>query len=560
MLLHQPIDYHAQRRPTHPALAAHDHHWDYATLVSRSHAVAQLLLEAGVKPEDRVGVLGLNSAAHFAVVLGASRVGAVTVSVNFRLAPAELAFILDDAGIDLLFVTDDSINDIVDQTIALRDKATRLIADRESAYRTLAQVMSQDVEPYTHGAYVDERSPALQLYTSGTTGKPKGVQRDTGGYAVALATSMETIFMGQPGETYFSTSDIGWVVGHSYIVYGPLLAGMATILYEGIPIRPDAGVWWELVQKYRVTAMFSAPTAIRVLKKYDTSFIQNHDLSSLKALFLAGEPLDEPTSRWIAQSLGRPIIDNYWQTETGWPILTVCQGIEPAQTRLGSPGKPVYGFDVQLLSEVDGAELHEPDQKGVLVIKGPLPPGAMQTVWQDDERFVNTYWRSVPGQEVYSTFDWGVRDADGYFYILGRTDDVINVAGHRLGTREIEESIASHAQVAEVAVVGVADSLKGQVAMAFAVLKDPGSAQDPAQALALEGELMKLVEQQLGAVARPARIRFVTLLPKTRSGKLLRRAIQALCEGRDPGDLTTIDDPSALDQIRQHLGPAPTNE
>jgi len=204
--------------------------------------------------------------------------------------------------------------------------------------------------------------------------------------------------------------------------------------------------------------------------------------------------------------------------------------------------------------------LHEPDQKGVLVIKGPLPPGAMQTVWQDDERFVNTYWRSVPGQEVYSTFDWGVRDADGYFYILGRTDDVINVAGHRLGTREIEESIASHAQVAEVAVVGVADSLKGQVAMAFAVLKDPGSAQDPAQALALEGELMKLVEQQLGAVARPARIRFVTLLPKTRSGKLLRRAIQALCEGRDPGDLTTIDDPSALDQIRQHLGPAPTNE
>jgi len=196
----------------------------------------------------------------------------------------------------------------------------------------------------------------------------------------------------------------------------------------------------------------------------------------------------------------------------------------------------------------------------VLVIKGPLPPGAMQTVWQDDERFVNTYWRSVPGQEVYSTFDWGVRDADGYFYILGRTDDVINVAGHRLGTREIEESIASHAQVAEVAVVGVADSLKGQVAMAFAVLKDPGSAQDPAQALALEGELMKLVEQQLGAVARPARIRFVTLLPKTRSGKLLRRAIQALCEGRDPGDLTTIDDPSALDQIRQHLGPAPTNE
>jgi propionyl-CoA synthetase len=415
------------------------------------------------------------------------------------------------------------------------------------ALQTLPEVLD---EPVT---WLDATDPSYILYTSGTTGKPKGVQRDTGGYAVALATSMETIFMGQPGETYFSTSDIGWVVGHSYIVYGPLLAGMATILYEGLPIRPDASIWWELVQKHRVTAMFSAPTAIRVLKKYDTDFIRKHDLSSLKALFLAGEPLDEPTSAWIAQALGRPIIDNYWQTETGWPILTVCRGIEPSATRLGSPGKPVYGFDVQLLSEVNGTPLNGPDQKGVLAIKGPLPPGAMQTVWGDDQRYVNTYWRSVPGQEVYSTFDWGVRDADGYYYILGRTDDVINVAGHRLGTREIEESIASHAHVAEVAVVGVADSLKGQVAMAFAVLKDASLAEDASQALQLEGELMKVVEQQLGAVARPARIRFVTLLPKTRSGKLLRRAIQALCEGRDPGDLTTIDDPAALEQIRRHL-------
>ncbi|MFM1923800.1 MAG: hypothetical protein RL019_1640 [Pseudomonadota bacterium] len=584
-LCYNAVDRHVAARADQPALiyvsteTNTERTYTFAQLHTEVQRMAAVLRQQGVTKGDRVLIyMPMVPEAVFAM-LACARMGAIHSVVFGGFASVSLASRIDDCTPRVIVSADAGsragkvvpYKPLLDEAIALAShKPKRVILTdrglapmqwvegRDLLYTEALQGLPSELnEPVT---WVEATDPSYILYTSGTTGKPKGVQRDTGGYAVALATSMETIFMGQPGETYFSTSDIGWVVGHSYIVYGPLLAGMATILYEGLPIRPDAGVWWELVQKYRVTAMFSAPTAIRVLKKYDTSFIQKYDLSSLKALFLAGEPLDEPTSRWIAQSLGRPIIDNYWQTETGWPILTVCQGIEPAQTRLGSPGKPVYGFDVQLLSEVDGAELHEPDQKGVLVIKGPLPPGAMQTVWQDDERFVNTYWRSVPGQEVYSTFDWGVRDADGYFYILGRTDDVINVAGHRLGTREIEESIASHAQVAEVAVVGVADSLKGQVAMAFAVLKDPGSAQDPAQALALEGELMKLVEQQLGAVARPARIRFVTLLPKTRSGKLLRRAIQALCEGRDPGDLTTIDDPSALDQIRQHLGPAPTNE
>jgi propionyl-CoA synthetase len=325
---------------------------------------------------------------------------------------------------------------------------------------------------------------------------------------------------------------------------------MATILYEGLPIRPDAGIWWSLVEKYRVTAMFSAPTAVRVLKKQDPAFLTKYDLSSLRALFLAGEPLDEPTAKWIAEGLGRPIIDNYWQTETGWPILTICNGVERAPSKFGSPGKPVYGYDVKLIDEGTGEELTGHHQKGVVAIEGPLPPGCMQTVWRDDARFVKTYWSSIPGRQVYSTFDWGIRDEDGYFFILGRTDDVINVAGHRLGTREIEESLASHPNVAEVAVVGVADQLKGQVAMAFAVLKDPSAAATPEMALKLEGEMMKVVDEQLGAVARPARVRFVTVLPKTRSGKLLRRAIQAVCEGRDPGDLTTIEDPSALQQVR----------
>jgi propionyl-CoA synthetase len=295
--------------------------------------------------------------------------------------------------------------------------------------------------------------------------------------------------------------------------------------------------------------MFSAPTAIRVLKKQDPALLTQYDLSSLKALFLAGEPLDEPTAKWISEGLGKPIIDNYWQTETGWPILTVCNGIEKTPSKFGSPGKAVYGYDVKLLDDQTGEELTQPNQKGVVAIEGPLPPGCLQTVWGDDDRFVKTYWTTVPGKMVYSTFDWGIKDEDGYFFILGRTDDVINVAGHRLGTREIEESISGHAAVAEVAVVGVADNLKGQVAMAFAVLKDGSLLSDASALLKLEGEIMKVVDNSLGAVARPARVRFVAVLPKTRSGKLLRRAIQAVCEGRDPGDLTTMDDPTALLQI-----------
>jgi propionyl-CoA synthetase len=350
------------------------------------------------------------------------------------------------------------------------------------------------------------------------------VQRDTGGYTVALASSIPNIFCGKPGETFFCTSDIGWVVGHSYIIYGPLIGGMATIMYEGLPTRPDGGIWWSLVEKYKVTVMFSAPTAIRVLKKQDPALLTQYDL-------------------------GKPIIDNYWQTETGWPILTVCNGIEKTPSKFGSPGKAVYGYDVKLLDDQTGEELTQPNQKGVVAIEGPLPPGCLQTVWGDDDRFVKTYWTTVPGKMVYSTFDWGIKDEDGYFFILGRTDDVINVAGHRLGTREIEESISGHAAVAEVAVVGVADNLKGQVAMAFAVLKDGSLLSDASALLKLEGEIMKVVDNSLGAVARPARVRFVAVLPKTRSGKLLRRAIQAVCEGRDPGDLTTMDDPTALLQI-----------
>ncbi|HEY1230464.1 MAG TPA: AMP-binding protein, partial [Ramlibacter sp.] len=424
------------------------------------------------------------------------------------------------------------------------------VAGRDHDWAPLRQKYLQASVPCE---WLDATDVSYTLYTSGTTGRPKGVQRDVGGYAVALAASMQHIFQGEPGQTYFCASDIGWVVGHSYIVYGPLIAGMATVLYEGLPIRPDASIWWSLVEKYRVNVMFTSPTAVRVLKKHDPAHLKKHDLSSLRGLFLAGEPLDEPTARWISDGLGVPVIDNYWQTESGWPILTIANGVQKQPSKFGSPGVPMYGYKVKIVHESTGETLTEPNQKGVVVIEGPMPPGFMQTVWRDDARFVRTYWDSIPGLQVYNTFDWGIRDADGYYYILGRTDDVINVAGHRLGTREIEESVSSHPGVAEVAVVGVADPVKGQVAMAFVVPRDATSVADQAGALKLEGDIMKRVDQQLGAVARPARVRFVTLLPKTRSGKLLRRAIQAVCEGRDPGDLTTIEDPTALQQIKDQL-------
>jgi propionyl-CoA synthetase len=295
---------------------------------------------------------------------------------------------------------------------------------------------------------------------------------------------------------------------------------------------------------------------VRVLKKQDPAFLKKYDLSSLRALFLAGEPLDEPTAKWISDALGRPIIDNYWQTETGWPILTLCNGVEKAPSKFGSPGKAVYGYDVKLVNETTGEIVSGVDEKGVVMIEGPLPPGCMQTVWQDDARFVKTYWTQLHGRWLYSTFDWGIRDADGYYFILGRTDDVINVAGHRLGTREIEEAVQAHPNIAEVAVVGVADQLKGQMPLAFAVVKDASRIATPDQRAMEERSVLETVDKQLGAIARPSRVHFVTLLPKTRSGKLLRRSIQALAEGRDPGDLTTIEDPAALEQIRSAVRPA----
>ena len=573
-LCHNAVDRHLKDRADQAALifvsteTNQEKVYSFRELHAEVQRMAAVLKDLGVKKSDRVLIyMPMIADAAFAM-LACARIGAIHSVVFGGFASGSLASRIEDASPKVIISADAgsrggkavAYKPLLDEAIRLSSHKPEavllvdrglvpmnLVAGRDHLWAALRQKHMSTVVPCE---WVDATHPSYTLYTSGTTGKPKGVQRDTGGYAVALAASMKHIYCGNAGETYFSTSDIGWVVGHSYIIYGPLIAGMATIMYEGLPTRPDGGIWWSLVEKYKVTVMFSAPTAIRVLKKQDPALLKKYDLSSLRALFLAGEPLDQPTAQWISEGLGRPIVDNYWQTETGWPILSICKGVDDSPTKFGSPGKAVYGYNVKLLDENTGEELKGANQKGVVAIEGPLPPGCLQTVWGDDARFVSTYWTTIPGRMVYSTFDWGIRDADGYYFILGRTDDVINVAGHRLGTREIEESISAHPNIAEVAVVGVADQLKGQVAMAFAVVKDMTLIADEAGRLKLEGEIMKLVDGDLGAVARPARVRFVTVLPKTRSGKLLRRAVQAVCEGRDPGDLTTMEDPAALQQIK----------
>ena len=584
-LCHNAVDRHLPSRGDQAALiyisseTGQEKTYTFKDLHAEVQHMAASLKAMGVVKGDRVLIyMPMIAEAAFAM-LACARIGAIHCVVFGGFASGALASRIEDASPRVIISADAgsrggkalAYKPLLDEAIRLSSHKPEavLLVDRGLAPMALTagrDLLWRDLRAKYLNAQVpcewlDATDISYTIYTSGTTGKPKGVQRDTGGYAVALAASMQHIFDARAGETYFATSDIGWVVGHSYIIYGPLIAGMATIMYEGLPTQgmdgqPDGGVWWSLVEKYKVTAMFSAPTAVRVLKKQDPALLKKYDLSSLRALYLAGEPLDEPTARWISDGLNVPIIDNYWQTETGWPLLTVANGVEPTPSKFGSPGVPMYGYRVKLLHESTGEELLLPNEKGVVVLVGPTPPGFMQTIWKDDARFVKTYWKSVPGKMVYSTFDWGIRDEDGYYFILGRTDDVINVAGHRLGTREIEESISGHASVAEVAVVGVADGLKGQIAMAFVVPRDSGVLNDAAACLKLEGEIMKRVDGDLGAVARPARVRFVSLLPKTRSGKLLRRVIQAVCEGRDAGDLTMMDDPAALQQIRDRVDAA----
>ena len=570
-LCHNAVDRHLAERGDQLALVAISSETGvtreitYRELHREVNAFAASLVELGVGRGDRVVIYMPNIAEAVFAMLACARIGAIHSVVFGGFAAHNLALRIDDAEPALLVCADAGMRGgkvipykpLVDAALAeAASPPPRVLVVDRGLDPGMARVEGRDVDyaPLRERhlgsevpvAWLESNEPSYLLYTSGTTGKPKGVQRDVGGHAVALALSMWAIYDIRPGQVMFSTSDVGWAVGHSYNVYGPLIAGATSILYEGLPTSPDAGVWWRICETYGVRTMFSSPTAVRVLKKQDEAWLKRYDLSKFQWLFLAGEPLDEPTARWITDGLGKTVIDNYWQTETGWPVLCLMPGVELKPVKFGSPGLPAPGYRLRVINEVTGEDAPA-GEKGVLVIEPPMPPGCLTTVWRNDARFLASYFGHFKDL-LYSSLDWAIRDEDGYTFILGRTDDVINVAGHRLGTREIEEAVASHPAVAEAAVVGVQDDLKGQVPIVFATLKAAGS--DPADAAT---GMLRSVVDQLGAVARPSRVYVVGALPKTRSGKLLRRSLQALAEARDPGDLSTLDDPAALDEVKRAL-------
>ena len=576
-LCYNAVDRHLAERGDQLALVAIStetnttRHVTYREMYREVNTFAAVLGSLGVKRGERVVIYMPNMAEAVFAVLACARLGAVHSVVFGGFASHNLALRIDDAKPILLICADAGMRagkviaykPLVDEALrAAKSPPPRVLIVSRGLDKDLPCVEGRDLDyAELRGAHenaevaiewLESNEPSYLLYTSGTTGKPKGVQRDVGGHAVAMALSMRTVFDVGAGQVMFSTSDVGWAVGHSYNIYGPLIVGATSLLYEGLPINPDAGIWWKLCEQYRVRTMFSSPTAIRVLKKQDPAWLRKYDLSQFEYLFLAGEPLDEPTAKWISEGLGKPVIDNYWQTETGWPILCLQPGLDLKPIRFGSPGFANFGYKLRVINEVTGRDA-EAGEKGVLVIEPPLPPGCLTTIWGNDERFLASYFRHFKDL-VYSSLDWAIRDKDGYTFILGRTDDVINVAGHRLGTREIEESVATYPAVAEAAVIGVHDELKGQVPIVFATLKQSGDAE--AKHAAANGMQQRVVEL-LGGVAKPARVYIVNALPKTRSGKLLRRSLQALAESRDPGDLSTLDDPNALEEIRGALKRGP---
>ncbi|MDI3261599.1 MAG: propionate--CoA ligase [Fulvimonas sp.] len=576
-LCYNAVDRHLAERGEQTALVAIStetsitRELSYRELYREVNAFAAVLGSLGVGRGDRVVIYLPNIAEAVFAMLACARIGAIHSVVFGGFAAHNLALRIDDAEPKLLICADAGMRGgkvipykpLVDAALAesrsppphvlivdrgLDPQMTR-IAGRDVDY---AERRAAHLDAEVPVTWLESNEPSYLLYTSGTTGKPKGIQRDVGGYAVAMAMSIRRVFDIAPGQVMFTTSDVGWAVGHSYNVYGPLIGGATGLLYEGLPTHPDPGIWWRLCERYGVRTMFSSPTAIRVLKKQDPSWLKKYDLSALKWLFLAGEPLDEPTAHWITDGLGVPVIDNYWQTETGWPAISLMPGLDLKPVKFGSPGLPTPGYKLKVIDEATGRE-SAPGEKGVLVFELPLPPGCLTTVWRDDARYVNSYFSHFK-EQVYSSLDWAIRDADGYVTILGRTDDVINVAGHRLGTREIEESVSTHPAVAEAAVVGIKDEIKGQVPVVFATLKQDVA--EPPEAVAKA--MQQRVVEQLGALARPARIYVVNALPKTRSGKLLRRSLQALCQAADPGDLSTLDDPGALEEVKRALQRGPT--
>ena len=536
----------------------------YQELLEEVALFAGLLRGLGVTTGDRVVIYMPMVPEAVVAMLACARIGAVHSVVFGGFAAAELAARIEDArpvavvlascGIEVSRVVE--YKPILDRAIELSQHKPRscVILQRPQARAALAAGRDLDWAEQMAAARpadcvpVAATDPLYILYTSGTTGKPKGVVRDNGGHAVALRWSMQHIYDTQPGDVFWAASDIGWVVGHSYIVYAPLLAGCTTVLYEGKPVgTPDAGAFWRVIEEHKVKALFTAPTAFRVIKKEDPEgqFVRGRDLSGLHYLFLAGERLDPETYRWARELLGIPVIDHWWQTETGWAIAANPMGLEPMAAKPGSPTVPMPGFDLHVV-DLSGEDAPA-GADGEIVIRLPLPPGCLPTLWGDDQRYTDSYLSAYPG--CYLTGDGGHLDADGYLFVMGRTDDVINVAGHRLSTGEMEEVLASHPAVAECAVIGVSDPIKGQVPRGFVVLKSGADVAPDA----VRAELVQLVRDRIGPVAALRQVDVVAALPKTRSGKILRKTMRGIAGGNDEPVPSTIEDPAALDALRPLL-------
>jgi len=524
---------------------------------------ADVLHSLGVGRGDRVIIYMPMVPEAVIAMLATARLGAVHSVVFGGFAPHELAIRIDDATPRVVVSASCGIEgQKVIEYKPLLDRALELSSHQPDACVILQRPQAAAVmTPSDHDwvslmstaspracVMVEATDPLYILYTSGTTGKPKGIVRDNGGHAVALTWSLHNIYGVGPGEVFWAASDVGWVVGHSYIVYAPLLAGATTVLYEGKPVgTPDAGAFWRVISTHGVNALFTAPTAIRAIKKEDpgASLTEGYDLSSLRSLFLAGERLDPDTYHWASEHLGVPVIDNWWQTETGWPIAANPRGFDPVPIKPGTPGVAMPGYDVQIL---DGSGQPVPaDTDGNIAIKLPMPPGTLPTLWNDDQRYVDSYLTVFPG--FYATGDGGKIDADGYISVMGRTDDVINVAGHRLSTGEMEAVVAAHPLVAECAVIGVHDELKGQVPRAFVVLNNGADI----SADQLRDEIVAAVRNEIGPVASLKSVIVVPALPKTRSGKILRRTMRGIADGRPEDPPSTIEDISVLDRIRPLL-------
>ena len=533
----------------------------YNQLKSKVAKFAGVLSQQGVVKGDRVLIYMPMIPQAAIAMLACARVGAIHSVVFGGFASHELAVRINDATPKVIVSASCGLEcETVIPYKTLLDEAlletehqigSCIIFQREQCLAEMTPGRDYDWHRLMHDAteiepiIVDATDPLYILYTSGTTGKPKGVVRDNGGHAVAMKYSMKTIYGMDPGDVFWAASDVGWVVGHSYIVYAPLIAGCTTILFEGKPVRtPDAGAFWRVCEEHKVKALFSAPTAFRAICKEDphADLMKNYDLSKLERLYLAGERLDPATYHWLKESSGLPVIDHWWQTETGWAIAGIPVGIESLQTRAGAAGVPTPGFDVQILDE-KGNQLPN-GEEGSIAIKLPLPPGCLPTIWQNPERFKAGYLNTFEG--YYITGDGGFYDEDGYLFIMGRTDDVINVAGHRLSTGEMEEVIADHRHVAECAVVGAADKIKGQVPVGLVVLKN-GVKLAHEQ---IEQELKQVVRKKIGAIASLKSIMIVERLPKTRSGKILRKTIRQMLDGDELQIPSTIDDVSILDELQ----------